>query len=558
MRTLFAPTERAERLIAAGRLALAAFSLIAIWSDPTTPARWQEITYTLLIAYTVYAAIVVLIALRRPLLTLHARIASHLFDLAIFSAFIYLTEGPVSPFFLYFVFSVFCATLRFDGRGLVATAGAALLIYVGIGLWGSSVVEIPEFEADRFLIRCVYLLVVAALLYYLQSYQRRLEHELASLADWPREIPATMEELILEGLERTRELLRADRVAFVWEDGDEPRTTIAEVFGEDFRMERHAATGLGHPVAEHLRDAAFAMSRGIVRTAGRDEIPATMADLLHPELAQRWAPSSLITVPLASESIRGRLFALDPGNATGDDLTLATLIARVVASRMDQYRLLESIRVAASGEERLRISRDLHDGVLQSLSGVALRVHALQSEISESPDSARESTNEILRILEENQCEIRGMVRGLIQERGTSGDTELAARLEAIRERMLAEWGLNVDFDSVPANETVGPIRSDLTHIISEAAVNARRHGGASRVRVRFLESEGPLRLRITDNGSGFSFRGRRSTSELQQQGCGPRSLIDRVASLGGSLDIESEAGGATIHIMIPATADAS
>lgn len=549
MRTLFAPTERAERLIAAGRLFLALSSLIAIWSDPTTPARWQGITYSLLAGYTIYAAAVAVVALRRPLVTRRARIVSHVFDLTIFSAFIYLTEGPVSPFFLYFVFSVFCATLRFQAKGLIATALAALGIYVGIGVWGSSMVDMPEFEADRFLIRCVYLLVVAALLYYLQSYQRRLGHELAALAEWPREIPSTFDELILESLEGTRELLRSDRVALVLEDADEPLVMIAEAFGDDFRIERRSVSAFDSAVVSQLLHASFVVSKGILRTPGAGEIQANVSDVLRPPLMSRWNPASLISVPFASESVSGRLFAIDPPDATGDDLTLATLIARIIASRFDQYRLLESIRVAASGEERLRISRDLHDGVLQSLSGVALRVHALQSEIEQRPSSARASAVEILRILEENQREIRGMVRGLSAEQQRNGDPELAARLEALRERMLAEWSLHVDLSGVPANERVGSIRSDLTHIIGEAAVNARKHGGASRVRVRFEEADGALTVRISDNGSGFPFRGRRSADELRDEQTGPRSLMERVQSLGGSLEIDSEPGGATLDI---------
>src|SRR5512147_895650 len=102
---------RTERLIAAGRLVLAAFSLLAIYLDPSEPSRYENIAYSVLAAYLVYAALVALllwISLTPPT---RLPIETHTVDLATFFILIYFTEGPTSPFFVYFIFALIAATL---------------------------------------------------------------------------------------------------------------------------------------------------------------------------------------------------------------------------------------------------------------------------------------------------------------------------------------------------------------------------------------------------------------------------------------------------------------
>ena len=100
----YTPHARAERLIAVGRFVLASSSLVAVFLEPSTPAVHQQTTYTLLAIYTAYALATVALSWRRSIPSLPWRLASHALDLVLFSAFVYLTEGPASPFFLYFVF----------------------------------------------------------------------------------------------------------------------------------------------------------------------------------------------------------------------------------------------------------------------------------------------------------------------------------------------------------------------------------------------------------------------------------------------------------------------
>src|SRR5207247_668701 len=124
---------RAERLIATGRVVLAAFSLLAVWIAPPTPAGHTNATTLLLAAYLGYALVLALVAWFAYARVLRFGLLTHALDLALFSLFVYLTEGPASPFFTYFVFALVAATLRWQSRGALWTAAMAVLAFNAVG-----------------------------------------------------------------------------------------------------------------------------------------------------------------------------------------------------------------------------------------------------------------------------------------------------------------------------------------------------------------------------------------------------------------------------------------
>jgi hypothetical protein len=128
------PQHRAEFLIAIGRLVLATFSLLAIWLDPYAPSRHAQIAYALLLGYVAYSLLLTayLSRVRMPLGILP--FFTHALDLFLFTLFMFFTEGPTSPFFVYFVFSICCATLRWSWRGAIWTAAIALVMFIGMGM----------------------------------------------------------------------------------------------------------------------------------------------------------------------------------------------------------------------------------------------------------------------------------------------------------------------------------------------------------------------------------------------------------------------------------------
>ncbi|HEX7829480.1 MAG TPA: hypothetical protein VF787_07475, partial [Thermoanaerobaculia bacterium] len=357
----YTPHARAERLIATGRFVLASSSLVAVYLEPATPAHYHGATYTLLLIYAVYAAITMFIAWRSPVPSAQWRRLSHAIDLVLFSAFVYLTEGPASPFFLYFVFSLFCATLRFTWRGILATAIAAITIYSALAVIAT--LTSPHFDASRVLIRVTYLAVISALLVYLGIYQQQLRTELASLAAWPRDLASRFDEVLHATLAHAATVLAAPRVLLVWEESEEPWVYAALASRSTFRIDRAAPGTYDAPATKSVLNTSVFVRESNASMLVYDPALSTVSeadgDPLGDALRMKYELRGGIVVSLESETLAARFIVPDVRTATADDLALAHIVGRLVLATLEQFFFVQQVRQTASAEERMRISREL-------------------------------------------------------------------------------------------------------------------------------------------------------------------------------------------------------
>lgn len=572
MDTLYSPQRRNDRLIATGRVFLAASSLFAVWLDPSEPANQAPVAYALLIAYLAYALAIAAAVWRVELRGRAWRGVAQAFDLVFFSLFVYFTAGPASPFTAYFVFSLVCAALLWGWRGTLWTAGAALGAYGGIGLYFALVAgplrEDPAFELNRFIIRGVYLVVVAVLLGYLGSHGRRTLREMSALATTPQRVPRDVDELAREVLAYAAGVLQAPRAALVWR----PR---GEEAGRRALWPGGAAAGGGAgggrvtdgrgggdsdapELAPDLADASFLAfdlegpAPRVMRRADGQLVRWTGGRPLTPATAGWLRASTLLSVPIHGELTEGRLFVLDRGGLTSDELLLAEVVASMVAVRLDHFSLTARLARAAADAERVRLSRDLHDGVLQALTGIALRLEAVRRE--SGGGEAMAGLEEVQRLIVQEQRDLRFFIGELrpsaVVEEGLG---RLPARLADLVDRLRRQWGLEVDLE-LDAAAVPEPLARDVYHLVREALINAARHGAADSARVRVGGHAGTIRLSIEDHGRGFPFAGRFSGEELAARGEGPRSLRERVDALGGELVLDARPGATRLDITLPAS----
>jgi signal transduction histidine kinase len=549
----YAPHARAERLVATGRLVLAVSSLIAVYLEPSTPAQYQRATYALLSVYTVYALLAAAVAWRSPVPSAQWRLASHALDLLLFSIFVYLTEGPASPFFLYFVFSLFCATLRFSWRGILATGIAAMFVYGAMAVVASY--TDPQFEASRAVTRVAYLGVIAALLVYLGVYQQQLRTELASLAAWPRELAANRDDVLRVALGHAATVLRAPRVLLVWEEPEEPWVYAAMSTDGGLQVDRMPPSVWDAPASPEVRNTSvFARGDGgsmLVYDPAHPSTAERTGDPIGAALRSRYAMSGAIVVSLESETLAARFIVPDVRSATTDDLALAHIAGRLVLATLEQFFFVQQVRQTASAEERLRISRDLHDGIVQSLAGVGLTLQTLRGRVGHDSELAEQIVH-VQDVLERDQRELRTIVRELRPHDARDGRTIVAHELQRMQDRFPLEWGLTVEVETPDTIDVAPRLAHDLCRIVNESLSNAARHGGASRAMVSASSRDGVIELHVRDNGRGFPFRGRHDLAALERAGHGPRTLKERVRNLGGSLFVESSDAGASIEVRIP------
>jgi signal transduction histidine kinase len=560
--TLYSLQSRAERLIATGRLVLATGALLAIWLDPTQPSHASHLTYAMLIGYAAYAAVLGLLAWQADTVLVRTRLLTHVIDFLLFSGFMYLTEAPTSPFFVYFVFSLVAATLRWQWRGTAWTAVVALAVFLGMGLWGGKVWSDPAFELDRFLIRSIYLAVIAVLVGYLGVYEQRLRRELTALAAWPHTVSPDARPLVHDLLAYAASILNAPRVLLAWEEPEEPWLYLALWSREPFLWTREPPMTFTPLVADSLAMTCFLCpdvrtslptvfqtpNRGFQRWHGTP---------LHPDLQARFALGAVLCCPVQGTNLTGHVLFLDQPEMTVDALALGTVVTREVVTRLDQFLLAQQQQQAAATEARLDLARDLHDGLLQSLTVAAVHVETVRRLLARDPHEAAARLHDIQQLLAAEQRDLRGFVQELKTTplSPVSTATDLPMRLTTLGERITRHWGVRVEMTIEPCVTAVPESLAQACYrLVHEALINAARHARASAVRVECRAEEHHLCLTIADDGCGFPFRGCYDLATLTVLNIGPATIKERLASLGGSLLLDSTTTGTRLHMTLPLT----
>lgn len=559
-RQQYFPQNRAEFLIAGARLLLASFSLFAIWLDPSEPGRYAEIAYGLLSGYVVYSMVLVILARRmhRPLK--HLGLLTHVLDLHFFTAFIFFTEGPTSPFFVYFVFSVMCAAIRWGWRGTLWTTAVSLAAFIGMGFYAAGFLHDPHFELNRFIIRSVYLAVVAILLGYLGTYEQRWCGEISKLADWPDSLPHDTGTLVRDLLAQATSMLRTSRAVIVWEEPEEPWRHFASWSEDRYEWKKEPPEIFGALVAEPFLKSDFLCSdvrsaKAVVLYRSATGFTTCQGPSLHPEFQERFAIGPVLSLTLDKEEIKGRLFLLDKKRMTSDDLLLGSIVAYRVATSLEQFYLLRKFQHTAATEERVRLARDLHDGLLQSLTGIALRLQSVHRLMEEDLSGAGKELTDIQRSLLSEQRVLRCLVEELkpIHPACYTPGACLAIRLEELSEYIPRFWLLQVEMNIGNLDSNIPEyLAEQIYFIVREAIVNVAKHSGASTVNVNMETEDSRIHIAVTDNGHGFPFRGRYDHEQLSALKLGPSTIKERVSNLGGTLSIDSTENGAHLKIALP------
>jgi len=548
---------RAERLISAGRVVLAACALVAVFAVPSEALHADlRFAYALSALYSAYAVVVAAAVWRAPRPLIRTRLATHLIDLLVFAGMYVSEQHLASGFFVFFVFSLLSATMRWQWRGTVSTAVIAFVIATAAGLYQASSAE--AFDSSRLLIRWLYLSVVAILLGYLGVYEVRLRREISRLASWSTALPDTSDRMVRELLVRIADALAAPRVLLIWEDREEPWVNVALWSRHGLQWSREAPNALTPLTPEPLVSADFFCSNAgaddtNVVHALDDEFVRWQGMPLNRELQRRFSIRRVLSVQFQSANLTGRIFWLDKPRMSTDQLAFGQLIARQVSARIDHFHLLVDRRRAAAEEERIRLARDLHDGLLQSLTAMALKLEEVRAFVDADPLVAEKRLLAIQRLITAEQRYLRFFIRHLKPFASPEPDASLDARLELLGQRVELEWGLTVDLQCAHVGAPLSADLSDeLYYLISEALVNAARHANASTVRVELGVRETDIDIVITDNGHGFPFRGRYSHLVLKASRLAPVTLGERVDALHGVLTIDSSERGARIEITVP------
>lgn len=197
-------------------------------------------------------------------------------------------------------------------------------------------------------------------------------------------------------------------------------------------------------------------------------------------------------------------------------------------------------RLSALLEDRGRVSRDLHDSVLQSLYAIGLSLET-SHRINTSPQSSADHvyTNAVDQ-LNHLIHEVRGMIKRLTD--GSVQDVNLGEELKQLVGSYEQIGGLTVALGLQPSALDVltREEEQEILNIVREALSNCVRHARATHINVTVKTHRNRIRVSIRDNGKGFV------VTESSPKGYGLMNMETRARKLGGSLSLQSKPGRGT------------
>jgi signal transduction histidine kinase len=191
----------------------------------------------------------------------------------------------------------------------------------------------------------------------------------------------------------------------------------------------------------------------------------------------------------------------------------------------------------AVSAERMRIARDLHDGLAQDLAFIAAHSERLAREFGADHPLAIAATRAL------------AASRGQIVDLEASHASSTEAALREVAGELSSRFNVNVKVvvDGAVNTERGEHERTELVRIAREAIANAVRHGGARNVTVRLGSRRDDLLLRVSDDGCGFGG----AAQDTAGTGLGMRTMRARAKSVGGRLVTRThESGGAEIEVI--------
>jgi PAS domain S-box-containing protein len=227
--------------------------------------------------------------------------------------------------------------------------------------------------------------------------------------------------------------------------------------------------------------------------------------------------------------------------------------AQLYQSTLDHARNLEALSsklAHVQEQERMRISRELHEGLGQVLSGIRLHLEMLKSDGLLTLDVGRKRVDAITTMIDDTLDEIREMAFAIRPR--VLDDLGLASALRVLLKRFMDRTRIDVEFDSP---ETIGrwgqSVEGTLYRVIEEALNNIERHSAATRVLLSLAVEGRTIRINISDNGAGFDV-GTLGAEPRARQGMGVFSMSERIHELNGTFELRSTIGeGTGIHIAL-------
>ncbi|MBV8195772.1 MAG: GAF domain-containing sensor histidine kinase [Candidatus Dormibacteraeota bacterium] len=329
-------------------------------------------------------------------------------------------------------------------------------------------------------------------------------------------------------------------------DADTACAVLPDVTGE---LSIRAAVGVH---ADDLRGMPIPVQQSLSGDVIRGGKPIRVDDAAgdrraYPEMVTAAGMGPAIFVPLAAHGgafgtlSASRLQGKPP--FTAEHVALLVSFAEQAALAIEYGRAQEDLRRLTTLEDRERIARDMHDGVIQRLFAVGLSLQATATRTADVATVAR--VEEAVKEIDQTIADLRSYIFGLRPSVLTGVTVSVA--LQQLAHEFEVQTSIVVALDVDPTlDEALSGAATHLLHLAREALSNLRRHAQATTVRVSLRRENSQALLEIDDDGVGFDV-------SRDGAGMGLANMRERAASINAEFAITSTPGqGTTVRVCIP------
>jgi two-component system, NarL family, sensor histidine kinase DevS len=327
------------------------------------------------------------------------------------------------------------------------------------------------------------------------------------------------------------------------------------VVGTDGLLLRFVYSGVDQETADHIGD--LPHGRGLLGVLLEGGRPMRMQEMSeHPSSygfpANHPPMHSFLGVPIIiRDRVYGRLYLTEKEGGsefTKDDERIAMTLAAQAGVAIQNANLLEEVKARGDElavlEERDRISKELHDGVIQSIYSVGLSLQSAISMVERDPDGTRARMDDAVTTLDDVVRDVRSYIFALqpksVEERGLK--TAIEELVKDLEVNTLAESTVQIStgaLEMIPES-----VRGDFIQVVREVLSNVAHHAQASDVLVAVAIRDGhTVVMTVEDDGIGFD-------PVTVQRGHGLANMEERAQRMGGQIVISARKPKGTVHTL--------
>lgn len=540
------------------RFLIAFYSLLVFFPEAQDFGEAGHVVEKILFSYSLFSTCMLFVYDMQKIRKLASIYVTHWIDVLVFGMLVALTGGAGSIFFPLFFFPILVASFTWgfaEGIRVVTTTAVMFVVIILVLV----LLKFPYSLAEAFM-RPLFLVLFGYMIAYWGGGRVVLNKRLSLL----REISTNwnprfgVHHSIKVNLARLVEFFDASRCILVLDRQEEEVRYV--MYTADRKNPPHeqktpktieSATArlllrIPGTIALSYESATKSGFRALNKLISFDVNTLESSDRYLREgklLSVMFDDESFISVPYKQQGVAsGRLYLIASNRSFNrSDVSFTKQVADVIASVVDNMGLIENLIAEASGQERFRISLDVHDTTIQPYIGLTLALDALAIDFN-TDSRLTDRLYEIIKMANLTIADLRSF-KDTLREKSFMRGEVLLSSIKSQAERLNRFYGIQVEVSGSVDPNLSGKIAEASFQIVKESLSNILRHTNSRQAIVALSNTDEFLILEICNEVDSAS-----PAPEFM-----PKSILERVNILGGNLSVESNVHGYTvIRINLP------